>query len=178
MTCVIALKDKDTMFMGADSIGSNGHVKAVRKDVKIFKKNNLLIGGTTSFRMLQLLQYSFEIPVIKNFSHKYMCSVFIPALQECFKKGKWLKKDDDIVSGGQFIVAGYGRIYGIENDFQVSEHYDSYMAVGCGREVAWGSLYATEGTKTTPAKRITLALSAASYFIDGVGKPFKILSLK
>lgn len=47
MTCVVAIRDKDTVYIGADSLGSNGVTGINRNDKKIFRYKDLVLGFTT-----------------------------------------------------------------------------------------------------------------------------------
>lgn len=178
MTCIVTLKHGDRIFMGADSIGSNGYDVAHRKDRKMFRKDNMLIGYTSSYRMGQIIQYHLKLPTHKKTgksptlidTHEYMVKYFIPELQETLEKHKWLRKKDDVASGGVFLVAYLGEVFEIDNDFQVAIRDDEYNSVGCGQDYALGSLYVTEDfCYNKPRERVKLALEAASYFSAGVG---------
>jgi len=51
-----------------------------------------------------------------------------------------------------------------------------YCAVGCGEDLALGSLHTTEGLNWTPADRIKRALEAAEKFSSMVQRPFHVLN--
>lgn len=75
--------------MGGDSAESGGCNIFRRTDSKVFRRGNFLIGGTTSFRMLQLLRYKLEIPTIGNKDMmEYMCTDFIDAVDSFLKEMK------------------------------------------------------------------------------------------
>lgn len=61
MTCIIGYKDikNERVYIGADSLCSNDHSRAIRSDPKFFKYNeSIIFGFTTSYRMGQLLMYA------------------------------------------------------------------------------------------------------------------------
>ena len=63
MTCIIGYLDKKNKvsWIGGDSLGSNGYVQSTESPSKVFRNKtfkNVLIGGTTTFRHLDLLKYS------------------------------------------------------------------------------------------------------------------------
>ena len=62
MTAIVAIRQDNTVYMGGDSAGVAGLKITIRKDPKVFINGNFLMGFTTSFRMGQLLQYSFKPP--------------------------------------------------------------------------------------------------------------------
>jgi hypothetical protein len=168
--------------MGGDCAGVDFSCGSIqyRKDPKVFKNGPFLIGYTSSFRMGQLLQYSFKP---EPFSAKkdidiYMRTAFIDGIRSCFEKGGFLRKDSEVQSGGIFLVGFKQRLFFIGQDFQVGEVHHSYNAIGCGRDVALGSLFATDYSMQVDGHtRVERALEAAERFNCGVHKPFTILNL-
>ena len=61
MTCVVGLIEDNTIYLGADSLGSNGHSKSEYRFPKVFQNGDFLIGYTSSFRMGQMLQYELDL---------------------------------------------------------------------------------------------------------------------
>lgn len=179
MTCIVGIKKGDKIFMGADSLGSNSVSKTVRVDQKIFLNKGMLFGFTSSFRMGQILQYSFTPPdVVEGMNDmQYLVNKFIPSLIECYGKHSWLKKKEDVVAGGVFLLGFNGGLYKIESDFQVGINAENYNACGCGENYALGSLFTTETLNITPEERINSAIAAASLYSTGVGGPTHILSI-
>ena len=180
MTCIVGLLDKGDVWMGADSAGSSAYTICDRRDTKLFRNGPFLMGFTTSFRMGQLLHYSFKTPdhPARMSDEKYMCTKFIDAARKCFKRGGYAKKKDEHESGGTFLVGYKGRIFQVESDYQVGIARGGFDAVGCGGELALGSLFTTRNAKMRPAARLRLALQAAAKFSKRVRGPFRIMCLK
>lgn len=179
MTCIVGLIKDDKVYIGSDSAGVAGYDIVVRKDSKVFKIGDMLIGYTSSFRMGQLLRYNLEIPEHKQGVEifEYMVREFIPAVRKCFKDGGFLEKDKEVERGGTFLVGYKGRLFSIENDYQVGEPTLPYDAVGCGSFYAKGSLFSTDDEENSPEDRVNFALCAAEYFNCGVRGPFNIMSI-
>lgn len=172
MTCVVALKSDGKVYMCADSAGVGGLSIRTRTDPKIYKVGPMLIGFTSSFRMGQLLGYSLTVP-----DHdprvpveKYMATAFIDAVRSTLKTGGYTEITNNEERGGVFLVGYQGRIFQVEGDFQVGEAADAYAAVGCGEDIALGSLYTSVGQE--PMLRVLMALEAAAQFSAGVRAPF------
>ena len=184
MTCIaIDIDRRKIVVIGGDSAGVGDLSLTVRKDRKAFSKKDesgteWLFGFTTSFRMGELIQYELELPKItqeaKEDLYGFMITRFIPKLRGCLKKGGWAQKEKEQESGGTFIVSLLGRIFVVHGDYQVGEPADSFYAVGCGADLAKGSLYTSQGNKSL-IKRVQLALEAAQRFSSGVREPFIIL---
>lgn len=176
MTCIVGLVNEGKVYMGADSAGVGGLDIVTRKDPKVFLNGEFLIGYTTSFRMGQILRYSFSPPKPREGvePYKYMCTEFIDTLITALKDKGFAKVDNNVVRGGVFLVGYRGSLFIIESDFQVGEVYKNYDSVGCGYAYALGSLYSTEKAGIGPKARVKLALAAAQEFSAGVREPFLI----
>lgn len=177
MTCIAGLIHGGAVHLGGDSAGCSGWDITVRADPKVFTAGPYVLGFTSSFRMGQLLRYTFTPPARKGRDlHRYMCTAFADALRTCLKDGGWAKKDSEREEGGQFLVGAAGRLFVIGSDYQVGEPADSYAAVGCGAQIAHGALYATAAAPLGPHDRLNIALSAAERFSSGVRGPFTLVS--
>ncbi len=163
MTCIVAYKGKESLFIGGDRQGSAGHYISSRKKAKVFLKdfrreiapdqdnsllrtNKMIMGYTSSFRMGDILEHVFESPDLPQGmdEEKYMVKLFIPALIGCYTDNQWLKIVNEIPEGGKFIVGFNNRLFTVERDFQVSEEESYYIAIGCGADLAKGAFSAME----------------------------------
>lgn len=175
MTCIVGLKNAENVYIGADSAGVSGFDLIIRADAKVFYNGAFLIGFTTSFRMGQLLRYSFQPPVYHpdDDLFRFMATDFVNGVRQCLRDGGFAQKSNEQESGGAFLVGYRGRLFVIESDYQVGEHADDFAAIGCGAQVAFGSLYSTVGQDAQA--RLLKALEAAEHFSAGVRGPFAIL---
>lgn len=178
MTCIIGSIDKGRVYIGADSAGVAGLDICVRKDVKVFKVGKFLFGCTTSFRMIQILQYSFKPkPQPKQVdTHAYMCTLFIDEVRDLFRKHGFLMNDKGVDKGGCFLVGYKGRLFTVDSDYQVGENQDGFASLGCGGDYAIGAILAMN-TKIPVKHRILRALEISEYRSAGVRRPFKIMSI-
>lgn len=172
MTCIVGLVHEGKVFIGGDSAGVAGWDLSVRSDQKVFANDDFVMGFTSSFRMGQLLRYSFTPP--KRFPDvdimKYMVTDFVDGVRNCLKNGGFAKSESGTESGGTFLVGYEGRLFCIESDYQVSEPESGYYSVGCGDSYAKGALFASKGMD--PMKRVEQALNAAETHSAGVRGPF------
>lgn len=183
MTCIVGLIDNNRVWIGGDSAGVSGLDVSLRKDPKVFKNGNFLIGYTSSFRMGQLLRFKFNPPKYyaaqhSNDEYKYMCTDFIESVRVCFKDGGYATVLNNEESGGSFLVGFNGRLFKIDSDFQVGESVEKYNSIGCGDSYAKGSLYTIfhfpNNKVRDPNDVIITALLAAEHFSGGVKSPFLI----
>jgi hypothetical protein len=183
LTCIVGLIHEKTIYIGGDSAGVAGYSLTRRKDSKVFRNGEFLIGGTSSFRMIQLLRYAFTPPALPEAEGdlaRYMVVDFVNALRACLKEGGYATKHNEVESGGTFLIGVRKRLFKIENDYQVGESQDGYDACGCGEDLALGSLFHSKTTyhPTDPEMRVRLALAAAEYHNVGVASPFIIEKLE
>lgn len=176
MTCIVAIKEGNKIYMGADSAASGGDFsQRTRNDPKIYVVGGYMFGFTSSFRMGQLLGHSF-IPPDRDprvSLDKFMPTLFIDAVRKCLKEGGYATKESDAEVGGTFLVAFEGHLFEVYSDYQVAENILGYDAVGCGSEIAMGSLHTSyQHTVLYPNQRLEAALLAAEEFSAGVRGPF------
>lgn len=188
MTCIVALSVGNKVYLGGDSAASDEKTGLVLQvtDPKVFKVGQYGIGFVESFRMGQILQYSWTPPIYKptaGFKNldKFMRTKFVESIKEAFQEngfGKFGQNTEDGDEGGIIIIAvqNTGRIFTMDVDYHVSELSTSYYAEGSGQQIALGSLSSTSSIKT-PRKRVRMALESASKFIMSVKPPFTIIEV-
>jgi ATP-dependent protease HslVU (ClpYQ) peptidase subunit len=183
LTCIIGVVHEDKVYMGGDSAGVGGYALIIRADEKVFQNGPFLMGFTTSFRMGQLLWYSLSAPAHPFDgngqpidTYKYMVTIFINAVRQCLKDGGYASTEKGQEFGGTFLVGYKGKLFMIQDNYQVAESVDNFQSVGCGDEIARGALCVTPDLP--PEQRIKLALEAAERYSAGVRGPFLIKELQ
>lgn len=187
MTCIIGMLDKenDCVWIGGDSLGSNGFTKVIESQPKIFRNKvfkNVVMGSTSTFRHIDLLKYSKdlfdEIDFYKKttIDHEYMVTKFIPNIMKLFKDG--LPSEDEKERGANFIVGAENKLFEIQCDYSVLEPECGFVSVGCGEYAAHASMFTTEGMDISIPDRIELALKSAESCCCGVQRPFRIINTK
>lgn len=187
MTCIIGMIDKenDCVWIGGDSLGSNGHTKSVEGQHKVFKSsvlNNVVMGSTSTFRHIDLLKYSENLFNPLDFyentkiDHRFMVTQFIPYVIDLFQTGIINMQEDE--KGANFIMGAGDKLFEIQNDYSVLEPSYGFCAVGSGESVAMGSLITTKDMDMTVPEKIIAALKAAEGYCCGVQRPFILLNTK
>jgi hypothetical protein len=181
MTCIVGFADaiKKTVTIGGDSAASCENSIRIRKDSKVFQNGEFLIGCTTSFRMIQLLQYSFTPPEIKDMDlYKYMCTVFITEIRKVFMDNGFMEKTTNGGElGGDFLVGIQGRLFEIQEDFQVAEFLNGMASIGCGNEIAMGALHILNEIDGRAPFKVLKALETSAVYSLGVAPPFTVLTV-
>ena len=187
MTCIIGVVDKENgcVWMGGDSLGSNGFTKATQEPPKVFRNKvftNVVMGSTCTFRHIDLLKYSkdlfkeIDFYKKKDIDHEYMVMEFIPNIMKIFKDG--LPSYDEKARGANFLVGAKDKLFEIQEDYSVLQPASGFCSVGSGEYAANASLYTTVGMDIPIEKRIEIALMAAESCCCGVQRPFKIINTK
>lgn len=181
MTCIVGIAEPSgRILMGADSAGVAEWSVDIRADRKVFIRNEMIFGFTTSFRMGQLLQYKLSIPDHPTGmpDYEYLVSRLIDGVRECFRTGGYSEKDKEVEKGGDFLLGYRDNLYQICSDFQVGQREDRFDSIGSGANIALGSLFSTSKFISNNEERIRMAMDAATHLNIGVRPPFHILSLE
>lgn len=165
MTCIVAIVDKDTVYMAGDRGHSNGEVLTPSVAPKIFNKDKYLFGYAGNTGLGQNVAYTFDAPThrVNTDTYKYIYKYFIPALRDHLKD--YLSDKDD--QQASFILGYRGKVFEIDTgDFQCVEYKE--LAIGSGSAYAYGSLYSTynnphhpDAFGYTPEERVALAVESA-----------------
>lgn len=201
MTCVIAYKDNNKVYIGADSLSSSQQTmeRIPRRDRKVFRlkdREDILIGFCGSYRMGQLLQsqpgllqYSEiqideesgepieEVKEVEDLDYDAMIEVFVPNVVELFKAADFAVNSEVGLLGGNFFVATKDRFFYVLGDFSVADIDADYFAIGCGGPYAIGALDVLKDNQKMPVTRkIEKALRVARNNAMGIDAPYLILN--
>lgn len=179
MTCIIGFIKNKKVYIGGDSAGVGGLDVTIRRDSKVFKNGNFIMGYTSSFRMGQLLRFKLKVAEQNEdqIDYEYMCTTFIDAVRKCLKDNGYATIDNNCEAIGVFLVGYNGCLYSIGGDLQVGESHESFNSVGCGECYAKGAMEILTKSKQSPRQIIKKALSIVVKFSGGVRPPFNIVEL-
>lgn len=185
MTCIVGYIDNESIYIGGDSAGVSGNDITLRRDPKVFikknKKDSIIFGFTSSFRMGQILMSSNFIPPEQkedSSDYDYMITDFVDEIRKAFKKGGYLRTKEGEDTGGTFLVGYRNKLYTIESDFQVGESLSKFVAVGSGEDYAMGAMYILEeNIELSGNDKIYKALEASAKYNTAVHSPFNILQI-
>lgn len=178
MTCIVGLVHRGSVYIGGDSASVQGWTSRVTRLPKVFRRGPFLIGYTTSFRMGQLLQFGLEARPQRDDEDdmEFMVTEVAERVRQLLKERGVAKVEANAESGGQFLIGYRGRLFSVQQDFQVNEMADGYDAVGSGAEYALGAIRALD--RSPPQSRLKRALEISAHFNMGVSGPFFVRSLR
>ena len=172
MTVIVAMVHEGKVYMGGDHLGSDGFVKTefVKND-KVFKNGDFLIGYTSSFRMGQILQYSWSTPTRQEgvSDDVYFYKHVMDSFRACFKENEYGEKKDEDWNFGEYLVGWKGRLFLVQNS--VALEHEKFASVGSGCYHALGAIKALRMTQpyTNPEYVLEVALEVASGSVCTVG---------
>lgn len=179
MTCIVGLAERGTVWIGGDSASSDGYQerRLAPDNKKVFLREGLLIGCTTSFRFSQLLEFKLSPPARRSSSsdREYIVCVVAESVRECLREGGYSKVVDDVEKGGVALIGYRGSLYRLQSDFSILQYSDKFDAIGNGGHYALGAMAALEAAE--PEVRILASLAVASHFAEGIREPYHVLSI-
>jgi ATP-dependent protease HslVU (ClpYQ) peptidase subunit len=173
MTCIAAVIHDGKVIMGGDSARVNDREELqLRKDSKVFKVGEYLIGVSGSWRVMQIIRYArlpWWGPYYSGDEYSWMHNNFL----SCIKQ---LLKENDCTDTFEMLIGFRGRLFHLYGTEQVSEEIAAYEACGSGAQVARGAMQALAMHGKVWDKSVVLAaLNAAERFCSSVRGPFTIL---
>lgn len=188
MTCIVGYVDKTSkkVYIGGDSCTVNSHLEyRVVTNPKVFERDDIVFGFTSTWRFGQLVQYIMHYPAreIGQTPIEYLCRLWIPALQTCLTDHGHIAtivSAEDVNYGhsrsGNALIGIDGELFYLNGDFSVLQSADGMYAVGCGADYAMGALMILDNTKLDAKAKVISALETSERLSGGVRGPFLVLS--
>jgi hypothetical protein len=194
MTCVVGMEYEGETIIGFDSFGAADFCNAgVRLDAKAWVYEgpdyNFVIGGTSSYRMLQILRYHAEPPNPQDDDTewdpddadewwlRWMVTKYVPKVRQALKEHGYTKVENGTETGGTWLVGVAGYLFSVDSDFHVCRTSYGYNAVGSGAYHALGALHALGARLNGPdPAHLPYALDAAQHHGAGVREPFTLIT--
>lgn len=182
MTCIVGLVQGGDVYIGGDSaaVSTNGYDIRIGAYSKVFVNGVYAMGYTSSFRMGQILQFAkLPAPPVRysaeDVLYRFMCTEFIDAVRQRLRDGGFAKKENEVETGGQFLVGVSGALFTVMSDYQVHRTVDNFFAVGAGYSYALGALWSAPYNQLEPVERVEQALRTAARFSSCVCEPFHVV---
>lgn len=196
MTIIIGLVDEyKQIHFACDSCATDMEGEQIEsyKNQKIFQNDEYILGVSGSFRIMDILKFSFGTMSYSNYffeqtenikeniteefctlkKMQFMVQVFIPDLIKCLKKNKALTNKEGVVSMDGNILVGFdGTIFCIDSDFQVGCGSHDFMVIGSASEPARGSLLNSYYSHQDPHDSLCFALLASKKYTKNIKGPF------
>lgn len=197
MTCIVAVKDGNNIWMGSDSfVGTSHGTKHQIKNSKTYTETlacgtRLIFGFCGYLKTKDIIQFTKKpsIDIIGEVNYldlkEYIITKLIPSISSSLENYGFLKREDSIASmnDSSFLlgikpVNGEAQIFKIEECLQICSYSTDYYSIGSGAEYAEGALSVLYNEvfhdTISPDRIIKIALKAASLHNAYVMEPFDI----
>lgn len=164
-------------MLGADSCVGGAHRATGKREPKVKKVGEYLIGSAGSVRVGQIVKHCLST---KKFNEKddfywHVLNVLVPEIRKSIKSEGCLKTESGVDSMRCGLVIAHGNnLLTMQGDFGVIEYEDDFVAMGCGEEWATGAMYAidyqTQGTAEEQILKV--GLDAACRYSSYVRPPY------
>lgn len=177
MTCIVGLEHDGRVFLGGDIQGTGWNNKVVHTQPKVFNKNGVIFGYTTSYRFGQILEHGLADPVVPENPaeiYRWLITVLIPEIKNALKMHGY-------EGGGNCLIGVKDQLWELQNDFSVLRSTRGFASVGSGTEYAMGSMFTTllagrPRTSEAAETAIKNAIIAAGTFSPSVGTDSEVIS--
>ncbi len=188
MSCVIALRDGESILMASDSMVTLGDIKYTNTKGKIirpFIDENLLIGicgGSRDNTILSAASEDFKrcMDEINNdVSYDNMVNHMIPMIYDKLNSNKraYVSKENDTIIKCQYVVAHKNNAYKVFGDGSCDQIGD-FLAIGCGMELAMGAYSAIKDYNLIPLYKVIKTMIAVCDNSSGCDYPINIMTTK
>lgn len=188
MSVVVAIKDNDRVWVGADSQASgngNKYTLKNKNNFKIFKPMNndkLIIGVVGNIRDTNILSviddYIDELTILKNeVDFKYVVKTIVPRIMRELNNHNRLSKTNDLYNhmSSNILFVYDNSIYSIEGNGGVIEH-DDYCVLGSGEDYALG--YITQADVEDKKELLVSSIKSSCQSNLYVSYPIVIMNTK
>ena len=172
MSVVVAIKEKDKIYIGADSQVTKGGTRTTLhnpNNYKIWKvdgSDNCLMGHVGNLRDANIIRLMNNVvddydEFYKRVDYRFVVKYLVPTIVKQLKDAMFLKAPDDFVDymDSSYLFAYQNKLFYINSDCSVIE-IDDYIAIGSGANEAIGSLHSTIGED--PKTRIIKAIKSSA----------------
>ena len=172
MSVVVAIKEKNRIYIGADSQVTKGGTRTTLKNpnnYKIWKvdgSENCLMGHVGNLRDSNIIRLMRNViddydEFYKRVDYRFIVSYLVPEIVKRLKEAQFVKCGDNYIDyiDSSFLFAYKDVLFFINTDLSVIE-IDDYIAIGSGANEAIGSLHSTVGQD--PLKRIIKAIKSSA----------------
>ncbi len=177
MTCIVGVADQGTVWLGGDSLTSDGNDNAtIVTFSKVWKSGGCICGTSGSVRFGQVLRgLEFGLDLVdQDAALDAVAFELVPRISEHLEQAGFKPRK----APGDLLVGVAGRLFLIDCGLGVTERAEGFDAIGSGAEYALGCLFENEDWTLDPLYRVQRALECAQRFTTTVREPFSISHLE
>jgi ATP-dependent protease HslVU (ClpYQ) peptidase subunit len=181
MTCIIGMEYHDRVYIAADSMSASGWDRDVTAMSKLHMHGNILFGFADSPRRAQIVKHIWR-PTEKQVGEsdeEYLVTHVVEGIRKAYKEHGCIENDNGADAGIQLMLGYKGKLYTVENHFQLTRSARGIAALGVGADYALGAIGSINADfehplKSSPSMLLTHCLKVAQEFSSGVSAPFEV----
>lgn len=174
MSLVVAIKTKDKIYLGADTLWHAGDMKG--ETSKIWRVSaDLLVGSSGTVREAQIVKYNSDVLFTEKATKKYLVNNF---KRNLFSIVEEIDRQDKTEQSSYYLVCTKTDVYSIWTDgtvFELNDSKQDFLTIGSGAFHADAVLRNNVGKH--PKERIKEAIETASNFIVSVNSEIEYLEI-
>lgn len=180
MSVVVAIKENDTIYFGADTLMTRGDTKLSEvnneEKYKITRFSNGVVichtGGVATTQKLVFHEEWFDKVSEKGLDKEFILNEIVPKLRKELEEYKLL--DEDGCMNASFFIAYKDKLYDLKPGFTVVR-ITEYASIGAGRDFALANLC---NEQLSLEDRMLSALRLSAKMCSTVGGPFVFIDTK
>ena len=182
MTCIVAIRTDDYVYLGTDSFGSNSFTGSkISYPRKVFQVGDFIIGVCGSFRMIQILTHKFAVMprFVDQDIYEYVYTSFYDSFISCLRQEKFLTdvNNVEVMGGGSELIIGIeNKIFVMQGDLSIIEPADDFVCIGSGEYHSQAVLESLKDSKLAPAEKILRAIQKTSKYVLSVNEDVFIMT--
>ena len=181
MTCIVGITDGHRTVIGGDSAGSSPDNPEIHTtDVsKVFATGEYLVGYCGSYRAGQLARWDMDWPEPPEPGADLECfftRVVVKALRQAMQDAE-PGFTQALPRTAQFMIGLRGHLFSIGQDYSAVKLKDPWLAIGSGRQAAYGALHVLGGLDLDLEEKVRRALVATQECTANVREPFQLVSV-
>lgn len=183
MTCIVALKAEDRVYMGADTCVLIGGVETRKEKYKLFRIAEFLFGCCGDVAVHQAIEKNLEIyrdDYINENIHNFLITKIRLKIKNILEEYGCLKVINGVVSMDSDILIGFkNRFFVMYSDFSIIELDEIFNSIGAASSYALGAMEALLHSKEclgySYEEIILKVLEISQKYSNAVKAPFEIL---
>lgn len=178
MTCIIGIEYDGKVYIGGDSLVTQGWDCGVVSGQKVFRLGDFLIGCSGSVRMQNAVQYQLDIRVQSDdeTDEHYILTGLIETMRQRLKDNAISTNENGAEeTDGALLVGYHGKLYEVGIDYSIMRFQRGYDAIGAGGDFALGALTVLKESEVfQPIEALIQALTISGRFSNTVAAPYYV----
>lgn len=179
MSCVVAMTNGKTVWMGGDSAVTDNETVTIVNNRKVVLVGDILLGHVGGLRPGQVIEHTKSLQRKRGNKpvDQYVYEWLEAARSQVIKVCPFDSEDEEDLGTQDpdvtFLLGHAGRIYLVDRSWTLIDVAATYFAIGLGAPFAMGAL--TQLANQPEEDAVRTALEVSALFCPSVAAPFYVL---